>query len=242
MRCEEPHAQGERLLCARLVLDVREGGRFHLVVEIDQPASPGACFSYSRPGLFRLRDAVDAPAMDEVLIVFVGLPGQLPVEPVQRRRADQVHLAVKRSRVALRPEEVGPRDGVAPERRCVVPSAGVADELAGHEGDAGRDAQRGVAVGVVEGDSLRCQALHVGRLDQRVAVDAREHASVFVGHDHQDVWPVGLRPVRHCPSPPVSGGPLPPVQAPLDVGFALSFRGAAARCVYPDACRDRVDR
>ena len=133
------------------------------------------------------------PVPDGMASFSVQVAGQLRPEAVQLVRAVEMLFAGQDDIVTDGPEPVRPSHCVGGEGRGVVPGAGVVDVPPGHEGHAGRCAERRVAVGVLEDDTFGGEAIQVGCLDQGMAIGTAEHGSVLIGHDKQQVGPLGRR-------------------------------------------------
>ena len=225
VRCDQADAQGERRIGAlarvqeldralhgevvRLDLRRHAGAGFHRLLHgsigVDLRPEAAAVLGHPRPGarhagpgLGRLGDAF-RPPVHRMHEIGVEVDGELALEAVQPVRADQVHLAGQHRLVALRAQQVGPRDRVHGQRRGVVPAAAAVGVAAGHERQPRRHAQRIVAVGGVEGDALARQPVHARRGDEGMAVGAGELRRVLVGHEDQDVRPPAVAVAHGLP-------------------------------------------
>ena len=96
------------------------------------------------------------------------------------------------------------RQAAAPRRRDVGVDhhAVVVGIQPGEQGRPRRRAHRGRGVGGIEGGTLRCQAVEVGSLADRVPVAPQRVLPELVGHEQDDVGPLG----NHVPTPGITCG------------------------------------
>ena len=127
----------------------------------------------------------------------VQIAGQLCPEAVQLVRAGEMLFTGQDDIVSDGPEPVCPGDSIGGEGGGVIPGASVVDVPPGHEGHAGRGAERRVAVGVLEDDAFGGEAIQVGGPDQGMAIGSAEHRRVLIGHDEQQIGTLG----RRCHAP-----------------------------------------
>ena len=204
MRRDESNAECPRLSQSRRGAQVFECCGFHLVVGLDHRCTARASFENARPRLVQ-RWAAIRPWVHRVNMLFcVGVVGKLAIKPVKLVLAEQVHLAVESGVVTGGSQQVGPGERIDRQRLRVVPALTTAHVLPGHERSAGWNAERCVAVSVIESDAHFRDAVHRGRLYKRVPVCPRKLRPVLVGHYDQEIRTITLLLLgagwtcRHC--------------------------------------------
>ena len=185
------HGQAERLvaLFADVIEQVLLGLEHHLFVEIQLVGA------HTRAGL-QHRGHVVIPGRAYVWLIPVHCPavvggvdvaGQAFLIAVQLVGAAEVHLARQRSAVAEATQVVGIGRYIGGEIGSVVVGADLARQLAAHQGEARRCAQRAVAIGGVEHHALCRQAAEVGQLDRGRPVERQHRRGHLIGHDEKNV-------------------------------------------------------
>ena len=195
---DEGGGQHPGLPPARRVAQVLEGALLDEVVDVDLLGPARAGVRECGPGLGCRRRSprpVGHPVRHAVLGPQLGVqvPRQLGAKAVQLVEPAEVLLAAQHRVVAGGPQQMGPGDLLRRQGGSVVPGADPVHEAAGHERHARGQAERGVAVGVVEGDPLGGEPVHRRGAHQRVSVGRAVHGGVLVGHDQQDVGQAGAQ-------------------------------------------------
>ena len=112
---------------------------------------------------------------------------QLRIKAVQLIRSAKVLLARQSHVVPHCPKHMRPGYRIRRQRTGIVIRADLVDITPGHKRHTGGQAQRRVAISVVEGRAFLCQLVHIGRLYQRMPVRATIHRRVLIGHDKQNI-------------------------------------------------------
>ncbi len=138
----------------------------------------------SGPGGARQRSVRDAADTQPVGIVVADLAAGKSVELV---RADDVHAADEFGSVADGAQRMGVGQLIGRQGVVIVPAAMPDRLFAGEQGHPARQADRRVAVGVVEDDTVCRQPIEIGGGPARIAVAPGETLGMLIREDEEEI-------------------------------------------------------